>query len=519
MKHKLITLLLCLFLLLGTALVVSAQDAAVAEDIRKDTTISGTGYDRFSFLFDKDTYSYKKSNGNVSIKLENSAGMGSLYLMFNLEYGEYTITNNTTGATYTAGKYSFLHEYIDLEEAFGTCPTSITIDFANGAVRLSELYVFSSGAAPEYVQVWQPPLEGGADLLLLASHGDDDHLFFAGLLPYYAGELDYRVQVAYLTDHRNLTSMRTHEMLNGLWATGVEAYPVFGDFADFLIESLSGTYQEYERLGVSKSQLMEFVVTQLRRFKPQVVVGHDINGEYGHGMHMVYTDLLMQAVEIANDPAMYPASAGSYDVWDVPKTYLHLYEENPIVIDYDIPLESYDGLTAFQVSQKRGYPCHESQQYTWFTKWINGKYGEITKASQIATYNPCNFGLFRSTVGADVNKDDFMENIVSYAEQERLEAERLEQERLEAERKEQERLEAERKEQERLEAERKEQERLEAERLEAERKEQERLDAINKAKMERVKFFASFGIVGVLLIILIVLAIKLCTKKPAKQKR
>ena len=476
--HRAAAALLCLCLLPALFLGVSATETE-ATDLK--VTASGTGYSSFSFLFDKNIKSYKKSSGSATIKLESKTGMASLYLLFNLEYGEYTITDNSSGTVFTAGKYSFLHEYIDLKEAFGTCPTDLTIRFSNGTVQLSEIYAFSEGKTPAFVQKWEPPLEGGADILLLSTHGDDEQLFFAGLLPYYAGQLDLRVQVAYLTDHRNLTTTRTHEMLNGLWTVGVEAYPVFGSFADFLLDTLDATYKHYSKTyGTSKDDLQDFVVEQLRRFRPQVVVGHDIAGEYAHGMHMVYTDMLIKALDITNDPAIYPALAEKYGTWDVPKTYLHLYETNPIVMDYDTPLDHFGGMTAFEVSQKLGYPCHESQQYTWFTRWINGKNTKITKATQIEDYNPCLFGLYRTTVGADVNKNDFMENIVPYAEQERLEQERLEQERLEQERLEQERLEQERLEQERLEQERLEQERLEKERLEAQRLEAERLAAQRK---------------------------------------
>lgn len=510
-RRTLTLLLLCLMLPVCSA---KASKVLPAEDLRESTSFSGTGYGSFGFLKDDNIDSYKKSEDSASIVIENQAGMGSLYLLFDLEYGEYTVTDNTTGSVLTAGQYGFLHEFIDLEAAFGTCPTSVTVDFSNGSVRLSEIYTFSKGFAPEFVQQWEAPLEGNTDLLLLAAHGDDDQLFFAGLLPYYAGELDCRVQVAYLTDHRNLTYARTHEMLNGLWAVGVEAYPVFGSFDDFRIDSLAGTYNEYARLGTSKDELMEFVVEQLRRFRPQVVVGHDINGEYGHGMHMVYTDLLMQAVELSNDSTAYTESADTYGTWDVPKTYLHLYEENPIVLDYDTPLNHFDGMTAFEVTQKLGYPCHKSQQFTWFTKWINGKNSQITKAAEIATYNPCNFGLYRSTVGEDVSKNDFMENLTTYAEQERLEQERLEQERLEAERLEQERLEQERLEQERLEAERLEKERLEQERLEAQRQEQ-------LQKEQQKKLYIALGVLAVLLLAIVILLCKLRNKhrrKPHNQK-
>ena len=352
----------------------------------------------------------------------------------------------------------------------------MTLKFADGAVCLSEVYVFSKGKLPDFVQVWNAPAEGKTDVMLLATHGDDDQLFFAGVLPYYAARPECTVQVVYLTDHRNLTRVRVHEMINGLWSVGIRAYPVFGRFADFRIDSLEGTYQNYEKLGTSRDALQSFVVEQLRRFKPQVAVGHDIKGEYGHGMHMVYTDLLIKALDIINDPAQFPESAEKFGTWEVKKTYVHLYGENQIQLDLDQPMEEFDGLSPFQVTQKYGYPCHVSQQYTWFTDWLhweNKAVGgtKVTKATQIKQYNPAQYGLYKTTVGPDVGKNDFLENIVTYATQERLEQERLEQERLEQERLEQERLERERLEQERLE-----QERLERERLEQQKKAELRRD-------------------------------------------
>lgn len=464
MKSRLIALALCLCAIISLVPAVFAQQP-LAEDISAGTTFTGVGFDSLKFLYDGNIKTYKRSAGDASITLENENGIGSLYLLFDLEYGEYTVTANGSGKTITAGSEGFLHEFIDLAELEN--PTSVTVSFENGPVRLSEISVFSPGQPPESVQRWDMPLDGKADIVLFSTHGDDDQLFFAGLLPLYAAEKDCAVQVVYLTDHRNTTKARTHEMLNGLWAVGVRAYPVFGEFDDFRIDSLEGTYKEYAARGVTKDDLLGFVTEQLRRFRPQVAIGHDIEGEYGHGMHMVYTDSLIKALDVSNDPAAFPESAEKYGVWDVPKTYLHLYGENQIQLDYDQPLDSFDGMTAFEVSQKLGYPCHESQQFTWFTGWINGKSEKITKATQIKTHNPTQFGLYRSTVGADVEKNDFMENLISYAEQERLEQERLEQERLEQERLEQERLE-----QERLEQEQQKQEQLQQEQQALEEEEQ-----------------------------------------------
>lgn len=427
MKHKYIipAFLLVLFLLLSYP-VIAAEADPPATDITASTVISGSGYSSFGFLQDGNITSYRTSSGNASITLENSLGIASVYLYFDLEYGSYTITNNDTGISAEAGQYCFLHEFVDLQSLFDTIPTSVTLHFQNGAVRLSEIYCFSQGQTPDFVQKWQPPLEGGADIVLFSAHSDDDQLFFAGLIPLYAGEKQCRVQVVLMTDHRvgpNATMLRTHEVINGLWASGLTAYPVFGDYIDRRIDSLDGMYAYYERLGVTRDQMLEFVVTQIRRFKPQVAITHDVNGEYGHGMHRIYADLVSNAVQISADPAQYPASAEKYGTWDVFKTYLHLYGENQIVLDYDTPLEHFGGLSAFQVSQQLGYPCHKTQQNTWFTRWLNGNNGQITKATQIVTYNPAHFGLYRSTVGEDVVKNDFLENIVTYAEQERRDQE------------------------------------------------------------------------------------------------
>lgn len=479
-------------------------------DITESTAFSGTGYDSLAFLHDGNTGNYRTSDGGAVITLENDGGMGGLYLLFDLEYGSYTITDNGSGAVFTAGEKGFLHEYIDLLAAFGAAPTSVTLTFGRGDVRISEAYVLPPRTIPSFVQQWDTPLDGKADIVLFTSHGDDDQLFFAGLLPLYAGELGYAVQTVYLTDHRNLTNARTHEILNGLWAVGVTAYPVFGDFADFRIDDLERTYRKYESMGVSREELLAFVVEQLRRFRPQAAVTHDFSGEYGHGMHMLYADLLRQALEISSDETVFPELAEKYGVWDVPKAYFHLYGENEVLLDYDQPLSRFDGMTAFAVSQQLGYPCHRSQQYTWFTQWINGYHNEITRAAEIATYSPCRFGLYRSTVGEDTAKNDFMENLVSYAEQARLEEERKEQERLEEERRQEEERKRLEEEQRLAEERRKEEERkrLEAEKAAAEEraKEEARIRAEEAGKLKTA--LISLSVLVVLATAAIVLLIR-----------
>ena len=492
-------------MLLLTVLAPAASaegEAAKAVKLR----ISGSGYNNFGFLTDGNIDRYYSSGNGCTANLESDTAFSSLYLMFDLEYGEYTIVDNTNGLSYTAGQYSMLHEYVKLEK-----PTnSVTLQFQNGNVWLSEITAYTEGTLPENVQIWNPPHDGQTDLMLMATHGDDDQLFFAGLLPLYAAERGYNVQVVYMTDHRNMTKERTHEMLNGLWGVGVDAYPVFGPFIDFRLDSLEDTYYQYKQLGTTKEEMQTYVVENLRRFKPKVVVGHDFEGEYGHGMHMVYTDLLVNSLDVITDASKFPQSAEKYGTWEVQKTYIHLYEENPIVIDYDSPLESFDGLTAFQVTQQRGFTCHKSQhKWQQFMGYLYGYNNEIKTAKQIEEDSPCEFGLYRTTVGPDVACNDFMENISSYSEIARQEAERLEQERLEAERLEQDRLDAEQKEKERLE-----QERLD--KIAAQKAEEEA--RVRRAKQHRA-FLKAAIIIGMVAVVVIFVALILSAYTRRQQRR
>lgn len=384
----------------------------MAEDISgKKLVEKQKGFSSVSQLFDGRERDPLKFREDAWITLAHEEGIGSLYLVFDTEYGEYTVTDPETGKTHRAGTDGFLHEFLDLETIFGTAPARVTLSFENGAGKLNELYAFTPGQTPDFVQKWQLPAEGETDIVLFSTHGDDEQLFFAGLLPYYAAERDCQVQVVYMTGHRNMSMRRSHEMLDGLWAVGIRSCPVFGPFGDYNTSSASEAYHRYRQKGISQEDILSFVVEQVRRFRPKVAVGHDLNGEYGHGMHMVYAENLCKAVEVSADPALFPESAEAYGVWDVPKTYLHLFPEKPIVMDWDQPLGSFDGMTAYEVTKKLGFPRHVSQQ-TYYSWYFSGK----DTAAEITQYSPCEFGLYRSTVGEDVQKNDFLENVTTYAQ-------------------------------------------------------------------------------------------------------
>lgn len=406
--RRVLIALFCLCALAVLAPPAGAQEPAI--DISKEAVIDGhLGFDQRSALFDHVHTSPAKYPDHSWLRVSSPGGIGSVYLIFHYEYGVYTITDNDTGQTAEVGQNNFLHDYVDLTALFGHAPGSITLSFDAGPLYLCEMYLFGPGQPPDFVQRWQPPAEGEADLLLFSAHGDDEQLFFAGILPYYAGQLGRRVQVVYLTNHRNNMPFRCHEMLDGLYACGDTIYPVFGAFKDHKTKSLKGAYDHMERVGVSRETLLGFVVEQLRRFRPLVAVTHDINGEYGHGQHMLLADLVMKACFISADPGEYPELAERYGLWDVPKTYLHLYPENEITLDWDVPLSRFDGMTALEVSRDLGFACHKSQRddFLWF-------YSQGKPAKELKKYSPCFYGLYRSTLGPDEGRNDFFENISAH---------------------------------------------------------------------------------------------------------
>ena len=406
-------LLLCLF----------AVPSLAAEVSHADTTAETEGIANPQRLFDGSRSTYTTISEGASVSLSRTDGIAALYIEFDRIPQEWTLTD-ATGTAVTCGQSAFLHEFVDVDNLFDAAPDTLTLTFPAGTV-IADIYAFSAGDLPDWVQVWDPPCQQ-ADLLLLSSHSDDEQLFFAGVLPYYAIERQLNVQVAYVVQHFEAWGapdhQRPHEQLDGLWAVGVRNYPVMSNFPDLYSESkdrataFSAAQKVYENVGITYEDFVGYITECIRRFEPLVVVSHDLNGEYGHGTHVYAAAALTDALVQATDESQYPDSAAAYGPWTVEKTYLHLYPENPITMDWDTPLDSLGGKTPFQVTQE-GFACHKSQHWTWFYKWIYGTSDSpITKATQIRGYSPCRYGLYDTKVGPDVVGGDFFENVETYAQ-------------------------------------------------------------------------------------------------------
>lgn len=388
-------------------LMLGALEAAAAETAREITfqceITPGSKKKEFSKALDRDyrTYwnSFAAKGASIEVKVPEGEEAGGVWCQWYEHEHAIAVQVKDEGGNWTEvarTEGAFLSDFLPLPE--GTTEFRVTNpqDVKKSTpIPLAEFHVYSRGEMPREVQIWQPPAEK-AELMLLAGHPDDELLWFGGVLPRYAGVEKRAVQVGIMVP---TLPRRRLEELDGLWTCGVRNYPVFGFFRDTYSLSLAAQYERWDKAAVQK-----LVTGWIRRFRPEVIITHDLNGEYGHGAHRACADAVIQGLELAANPQKFPDSAKAYGTWEVPKCYIHLYPENVIDFDWRIPQEALGGKTPFQVATE-AFACHISQQETEY---------------RVEDFGPCDcslFGLYRSLVGPDERHDDLFENLGPVAEE------------------------------------------------------------------------------------------------------
>ncbi len=392
MKKWLIALLTLLALSLSVAFAAEAND--ITEDCKFKVCSSGRKY---TLMTDKKYTSYWESNKIktpwIAITAPEGKPIAGLYVCFGNMPESWEIQTSDDGKdwfTAVPGDTRFLHAYVALPQPAQHVRLAVTSE-KKTALRINDLFVLSEGDLPDWVQVWQPT-EEKADILFLSTHPDDELIFFGGAIPTYAVEQQRKVVVAYFT--RSNTT-RSSELLNGLWHMGVRTYPVIGNFKDSYAKNLKAAY----KTAGGKGKVNEWIVGLYRQYKPEVVVTQDTNGEYGHKQHMMIADAAQNCIALASNEDEFTASTIAYGTWQVKKLYLHLYPENQITFDWTVPLKSMNGATGIELAEE-AYTLHKTQASSGMSVTETG-----TK------YDNRVFGLAFTTVGEDVRKDDFLENI------------------------------------------------------------------------------------------------------------
>ncbi len=382
-------LLICLALLLC----VGVCQAETAQDVTSECKIKTSEGKSHHFLDDRisSSWSYSQPNATISISLPDEVVPGALVIKWDFDPTGYTIEEFDADGQLLATRdesctFPKINDYYPLNER----TRRILLTMTAAKQEIHTLRVYSAGEPKADTQIWDDQLTK-SDLMVVSTHQDDELIFFGGVIPYYNLAEGRPTQVVYMA---NCARSRREEALKGLWIMGVRTYPEFINLRDERIKSYEQTLANW---GGADS-VIEQLVERIRRFRPEVIVTHDLDGEYGHNQHKVTARLMQEAIEAAADPARYPNSAYLYGVWQTKKLYLHLYAENRVYLDWNTPYEQLGGLTPLQSAQL-GYSQHVSQH----------KYYQVSAGGK---YDNSIFGLAYSTVGPDTEgKNDLFEHL------------------------------------------------------------------------------------------------------------
>lgn len=392
---KITALLLCMSVLgiYYAGFTVHAETTAAAEDITKQTLISSPGKGApIKNMLDRNYITvWTSKSPDTFLQFDAGAGksIGGLYIKWESVPDNLVFRESSDGANWTnivpERTHKYLHEYISLPQA----ARYVQMKAADGALSINEVYALSPGTPPNWVQQWNPTCTK-ADILFIPTHQDDEDLWFGGALALYSVQEKKNCQVAYLIQNG---IRRNHEALDSEWHVGIKNYPVFSSFRDVFSLTIEQAERDYD-----SSKIIQYQVGLLRRFKPDVVVDQDENGEYGHGAHKLNVKCLKSALRLSPDANYDPDTVKQYGVWDVPKTYLHIYPQEPIVLNYSAKLPEMGNKTPFQLAVE-AFKLNVSQQ--------NDKHAVL----ESGPFDCRKFGLFRTLVGFDQKKDDMFENI------------------------------------------------------------------------------------------------------------
>ena len=381
-KYFFKSLLFCFFSVCFFSFSVCAEEKAV--DITHATKMSfDSGVSLAALTDEARTTEMRVTSGDI-LYISAETPIGAVVIEFAETPSPYTAVS--ASEKIECGTHGFLHETIVLSNAAQHIALSLP------DVKICEIQVFSEGALPADVQNWQPA-QGTCDLLVFPTHADDDTLYFGPLIATAVNDRR-SVQIAYLIHHWD-TQPRPHELLDGLWAMGVRRYPVIGTFEDIPSRSLTHAASVYDTKA-----MLAYQVEQIRKFKPAVVAGHDLDGEYGHGVHMLNSHLLKKAVAQSGDAAFFPESADIWGVWRPLKTYFHLYKEAMLTLNVHRPLDYFSQQTAMQVAEN-GFKKHVSQ-HQWDIAVEDFGEGDCRL-----------FGLYDTQVGADSGANDIFEHVTA----------------------------------------------------------------------------------------------------------
>ncbi len=330
-----------------------------------------------------------KKPGTLSISWKKKTPAKSLYLEWKALPVNFTLTqyreDGSEIQTIPGETYQLDQLYSILPDA---CSVKLSSEFD---MDLCTAVIYGPDVLPRDYHSWNATPDK-LDYLVIATHPDDDVIFMGAIVPTY-GVVDGLQGTILYTCSSNIR-LRGNEALNGAWAMGLRNHPIFGGFPDILPSKQSQWGFQFK-----VEKLTKYYVRILRQYKPEVVVTHDLEGEYGHWQHINVAKAVCEAVKFAADSSFDPESVAQYGVFQVKKLYLHLYPENKIKLDVHSPLPEFNRMSIAEIS-RNAFQFHVSQAKA-------SHYDEKNEG----VYSLSDFGLYFSFVGPDTKGNDMFEHI------------------------------------------------------------------------------------------------------------
>lgn len=389
-NRRLLALWIALLLMLGGAAGAAAleEDGGTAEDLTRQCKLQASFPSSLTRLTDDDLESAQRIDAGESVTVSwgEDVPVRAVFFAFYRELAAFTVLQyDAAGALLDETAGTPLWNNV-IEPLPGACSVTIRAD---ASLALSTMAAYGEGDIPDYLP-WEPTPDK-ADYLLIAMHPDDDALFLGGVIPLYEAQQGREGVALYLASR---VRVRVNEAMAGAWTMGLRSLPVFGGFPDIPPE-----YRAKFEDTFRQADVVRYLVQRMRQYRPEVVVSHDLNGEYGHWQHALLARAVLEAAPLAADASYDPDSAEQYGVWEVKKVYLHLYAENRIALPVTEPLSAFDGRTAVEIAAA-AFACHQSQ--------LPSRHAVTNEG----VYSLADFGLAYTTVGTDTpGVNDLFEHI------------------------------------------------------------------------------------------------------------
>ncbi len=280
-----------------------------------------------------------------------------------------------------------------------------------------------------------------AAVMVIGAHPDDETIFFGGAIPHYALVRDLPVQWITMNHAQGGQNLRTaaagdlvasyHLDLDkdGFRETDVRNYRstveshnaahIYGMGHAPLTPLFDGDFDTPEKV--------EYIATQIRLSRPEVIVGHDFDGEYGHFQHVTLARGVYKAYDLAADPNYVDGNLP----WQVKKLYTTNASSIPRFVDgqsvstvssslhwWDEHYGVLEGGTSRQVADL-GMDEHETQRlgaHLLFDSDPNNNFlpNELYVDSYLRNRNQDpseTWSLLRSEIGPDIGDNNFLEGL------------------------------------------------------------------------------------------------------------